>query len=52
MLFLLILYVDDILLFATFAEIKRVQTFMMKEFKWITISKERVQSYLGMNIEL
>jgi hypothetical protein len=35
MLFLLILYVDDILLFATFAEIERVQTFMEKEFKWI-----------------
>jgi hypothetical protein len=38
MLFLLILYVDDILLFASCAEINRVQKFMEKEFKWITVN--------------
>jgi hypothetical protein len=52
MLFLLILYVDDILLFASCAEIDRVQRFMEKEFKWITVIKGNVQSYLGMNIEV
>jgi hypothetical protein len=52
MLFLLILYVDDILLFALCAEIDRVQKFMEKEFKWITVIEGNVQSYLGMNIEV
>jgi hypothetical protein len=33
-------------------EIERVQAFMTKEFKWITVTKGRVQSYLGMNIEM
>ncbi len=47
---ILILYVDDILLFADQDEITRVETFMKREFKWITVSKNNVQSYLGMNI--
>jgi hypothetical protein len=45
---ILILYVDDILLFADQEEITRVETFMKREFKWIN----NVQSYLGMNIEV
>jgi len=50
--YFLILYVDDILLFANIEETKRVKTFMMKEFQWITVICEKVQSYLGMNIEV
>jgi hypothetical protein len=49
---ILILYVDSILLFADDAEINRVQSFMMKEFRWITVVKDNVQSYLGMNIKV
>jgi hypothetical protein len=48
----LILYVDDILLFANDEEINRVEMFMKREFKWITVSKDKRQSYLGMNIEV
>jgi hypothetical protein len=51
-LFILILYVDDILLFANIPKIERVQAFMTKEFKWITVTKGNAQSYLGMNIEV
>ena len=50
--YFLILYVDDILLFANMQEIERVKAFMMKEFQWITVICERVQSYLGMNVEV
>jgi hypothetical protein len=47
---ILILYVDDILLFADDVEINRVEAFMKKEFQWITVIKNNTQSYLGMNI--
>jgi hypothetical protein len=50
--YFLILYVDDILLFADISEIERVKAFMMKEFQWISVVCEKVQSYLGMNIEV
>jgi hypothetical protein len=50
--YFLILHVDDILLFADIEEIERVKTFMMKEFRWITVICDKVQSYLGMNIEM
>ncbi len=33
---------DDILLFANDEEIKRVETFMKKEFKWITVIKDKI----------
>jgi hypothetical protein len=42
--------VDDILPFADDEEINRVETFMKKEFQWITVIKNNTQSYLGMNI--
>lgn len=48
----LILYVYYILLFADLIEIKRVKTFMIKEFQLITVPQENIQSYLGMNVEL
>jgi len=50
--YFLILYVDDISLFADNKEIERVKTFMMREFRWITVICKKVQSYLGMNIEI
>ena len=50
--YFLILYVDDILLFADDEEIIRVKTFMMKEFQWITVVEGRTQSYLGMSVEV
>jgi hypothetical protein len=49
---ILILYVDDILLFADDTEINRVEEFMKREFKWITVDKNNHQSYLGMNIDV
>jgi hypothetical protein len=50
--FILILYVNDILLFADSVEIARVKTFMERGFKWITVIQEKTQSYLRMNVEL
>lgn len=50
--FILILYVDNILIFADSVEIARVITFMASKFKWIAIIQEKTQSYLGMNVEL
>jgi len=38
---ILILYVDDILIFADSIESARVKTFMEKEFKWITVIQEK-----------
>jgi hypothetical protein len=29
-----------------------VKSFLMKEFQWITVMCEKVQSYLGMNVEV
>jgi hypothetical protein len=50
--FLLLIYVDDILLFADLDEIKRMERVFIKEFKWITMQVGNQQSYLGMQIEL
>jgi hypothetical protein len=47
---ILILYVDDMLLFADEEEIDRVEQFMKQEFKWIMVDRGNTQSYLGMNI--
>jgi hypothetical protein len=49
---ILMLYVDDILLFADDEEVNKVEKFMKKEFKWITVDKGNIQSYLGMNIRV
>jgi hypothetical protein len=49
---ILILYVDDMLLFADNEEINRVEQFMKREFKWITMDRGNTQSYLGMNIHV
>jgi hypothetical protein len=50
--FLLLIYVDDILLFADLAGKKRHGTSFIQEFKWITIQVGNQQSYLGMQIDL
>jgi hypothetical protein len=50
--FLLLIYVDDILLFADQDEIKRMERVFIREFKWITMQVGNQQSYLGMQIEL
>jgi hypothetical protein len=47
---ILILYVDDILIFADNEEINQVEAFMKRAFQWITVIKDNTQSYLGMNI--
>jgi len=51
-LFILIVYINNILLFANSQEIQQVKAFMMKEFHWITVICNKVQFYLGMNIEI
>jgi len=50
--FLLLIYVDDILLFADLDEIKRMERVFIREFKWITMQVGNQQSYLGMQISL
>jgi hypothetical protein len=50
--FILILYVNDILLFASLQEIECVKTYMMKEFQWITVVCDKIQSNLGMSMHI
>ncbi len=50
--FLLLIYIDDILLFADPAEIKCMEQVFIREFKWITMHVGNQQSYLGMQIDL
>jgi hypothetical protein len=50
--FLLMIYVDDILVLANEAELKRIEEFFKKEFTWITMNVGNVLSYLGMQIML
>ena len=49
---MLLIYVDDILLFADPVEIKYMGQVFIKEFKWITLQSGNQQSYLGMQIVL
>jgi hypothetical protein len=50
--FLLLIYVDDILIIADKMEIKRIQGIFMQEFTWITFDVNNQHSYLGMQISL
>jgi hypothetical protein len=50
--FLLLIYVDDILALADEAELMRIEEFFKKEFTWITMNVGNVLSYLGMQIML
>ncbi len=46
--FLLMIYVDDILVLIDEAELKRIQEFFKKEFTWITMNVGNVLSSLSM----
>jgi hypothetical protein len=50
--FLLLIYVDDILIFADEMEIKCIKDFFKAEFTWITMNAGNVLSYLSMQIML
>jgi hypothetical protein len=49
--YLLIVYVDDVLIIAPEQEIKRLEESCIKEFKWVTLEMGDVHSYLGMQLE-
>jgi hypothetical protein len=48
--YLLIVYVDDILMIVTEEEVTRLHGLFVEEFRWITMEVGRKQSYLGMQI--
>jgi hypothetical protein len=50
--FLVLIYVDDLLLLADELEIKRMETIFLREFTWITLKMGNSHSYLGMQIML
>jgi hypothetical protein len=49
--FLLVVYVDDMLIIASEQEIERLHELCVHEFRWITLEKGRSHSYLGMQLE-
>jgi hypothetical protein len=49
---LLLIYVDDILILADGEETKRLIAVFEKEFRWITHSTSSEQSYLGMIVHM
>jgi hypothetical protein len=51
MVYLLIVYVDDVLIIAPEQEIKRLEESCIKEFKWVTLETGDIHSYLGMQLE-
>jgi hypothetical protein len=50
--FLLLIYVDDIVIFADEVGLKCIESFCKEEFTWITINVGNIVSYLGMQIML
>ncbi len=50
--FLLLIYVDDILILADTTEIEWIKKFFVREFTWITMQVDNSHSYLGMQISL
>ena len=50
--FLLVIYVDDILVLAPEQEIDRLQQAIIKQFRWITMEIGSAHSYLGMQLIL
>ena len=50
--FLLLIYVDDILVIASREEMDRLKARFIKEFQWITMEVGATHSYLGMQIKL
>ncbi len=51
MVYLLIVYVDDVLIIATAGEIKRLHELYIEEFHWVTLDMGNRHSYLGMQLE-
>jgi hypothetical protein len=51
MVYLLIVYVDDVLIIATAGEIKRLHELCIEEFRWVTLDTGNRHSYLGMQLE-
>jgi hypothetical protein len=49
--FLLVVYVDDILIIAPEEEIERLHSLCIDEFRWVTLETGSVHSYLGMQLE-
>ncbi len=47
--FLLMIYVDDILILADDSELQKIEEFLKSEFTWITMVIDNKQSYLGMH---
>ena len=50
--FLLVIYVDDVLVLAPEQEIDRLQQAFVKPFRWITMENGSAHSYLGMQLIL
>lgn len=50
--YLILIYVDDLLLLMDEREVKRMEQVLTKEFQWIVMSIGQVQSYLEMQITL
>jgi hypothetical protein len=51
MVYLLVVYVDDVLIIAPEKEIRRLEGCCIKEFKWVTMEIGTLHSYLGMQLE-
>ena len=49
--FLLLIYVDDILVLATHKEMERLKAKFVEEFQWITMDVGEQHSYLGMQLQ-
>jgi hypothetical protein len=47
--FLLMIYVDDILILADDSKLQKIEEFLKSEFTWITMVIDNKQSYLGMH---
>jgi hypothetical protein len=50
--FLLLIYVDDILVLADVVELERIKEVFVREFTWITFEVNNQHSYLGMQVSL
>ena len=50
--FLLLIYVDDILVLTDKEEAERLQQAFVQEFQWVTMEYRSIHSYLGMQIVL
>ncbi len=50
--FLLLIYVDDILVLADEVELERIEEVFVREYTWITFEVNNQHSYLGMQVSL